>query len=106
MNEDILRKMADQARDLQQRIGEAIAKGHEQAQPYLEQAMKQAGDLRETIVKQARESANVTHDQTNQTLTNLDAAMKSSTEATKPLMDSFFAKAREAADQASKAFEK
>lgn len=99
MNDDIIEKMRAQARDLQKQISEAMAKGNEQSAPYVERARKEAENLRETLMQHARQSAALTNEQTTKALDDLNSAMKSGTEA-------FFTRAREVADQISKAFEK
>ncbi|MHB8147732.1 MAG: hypothetical protein ACYDGM_10805 [Vulcanimicrobiaceae bacterium] len=113
MNDDVMRKVIEQAKELQQKVTDAMTKGQEQAQPYMEQAMKQADVLRQTLLTHARDSADSTHEQTNQALDQLDAALKSGAEAlkaqasaAKPLFDTFLRNAREAVDHVSKTFEK
>ena len=113
MNDDVMRKVMEQAKDLQQKVTEAMAKGQEQAKPYVEQAMKQADTLRATLITHARDSADSTHEQTNQALDQLDTALKSGSEAlkaqataAKPLFDTFLRSARAAVDHVSKTFEK
>jgi hypothetical protein len=113
MNEDFMKKAVDQARDLQQKIAEAMSKGQEQAQPFVEQTMKQADALRETLVEHGKRSADLTHEQTTKALDDLNHAMKAGseamraqTEAARPLINDFFARAREAADHVTKTFKK
>ena len=113
MNDEFFRKASEQARDLQRKLTEAMAKGHEQAKPFMDQAMKQADELRDTLNEHAKRSADLTHDQTNKALDQLNAAMKSGSEAmrahaeaARPFMEDFFTKARDAANQVQKTFEK
>jgi F0F1-type ATP synthase membrane subunit b/b' len=113
MTDDFMNKAAAQARELQEKLAEAMSKGHEQAKPYVDQAMKHADELRDTLIDHAKRSADITHEQTNKALDQLNEAMKSGgeamrahAEAARPFMDDFFAKAREAASQVRKTFEK
>lgn len=113
MTDDFMAQAIAQARELQQKISEAVLKGQEHAKPYLEQTMKQADALRETLILQARRSADVTHEQTDKALDELNTAMKAGSEAlrthaeaAKPYFDQFFEQARQAADQVTKTFTK
>jgi len=106
-----MKKALDQARDLQQRIAEAMSKSNEQAKPYVDQAMQQADALRETLIQQGQRSADLTHEQTTRALDQLNAAMKAGSEAmraqaeaARPFMDDFFKRARDAADDVTKNF--
>jgi hypothetical protein len=113
MNDDFFSKAAAQARELQQKLTEAMTKSQEQAKPFMDQAMKQADDLRDTLVDHAKRSADLTHEQTTKALDQLNAAMKAGSEAmranaesARPFMEDFFNRARDAADQVRKNFEK
>ncbi|MGB6987111.1 MAG: hypothetical protein WBD74_14155 [Candidatus Aquilonibacter sp.] len=63
--DDFMNKAMEQARELQNRIAEALG---------------DSDKLRETLMDQAKQSADVTSEQTKAALDNLDAAMKSGTE--------------------------
>ncbi len=63
--DDFMNKAMEQARELQNRIAQAIG---------------DSDKLRETLMDQAKQSADVTNEQTKAALDNLDAAMKSGTE--------------------------
>jgi phosphoribosylaminoimidazole-succinocarboxamide synthase len=65
MNDDFMKRAAEQAQELQRKIAEALG---------------QSEKLRETIFQQARASADLTNEQTKSALDNLDAAMKNGTE--------------------------
>ena len=113
MNDDFVTQALAQARELQQRVTETLLKGQEHAKPYLEQSMKHAEALRETLLLQARRSADVTHEQTNKALDELNAAMKAGSEAmhaqsaaAAPLISEFVKQARDAAEQVTKIFGK
>jgi hypothetical protein len=63
--DDFMNKAIEQARELQNRIAQALG---------------DSDKLRETLMSQAKQSADVTNEQTKAALDNLDAAMKSGTE--------------------------
>lgn len=63
--DDFMNKAMEQARELQNRIAQALG---------------DSDKLRETLMDQAKQSADVTNEQTKAALDNLDAAMKSGTE--------------------------
>lgn len=113
MNDDFMSKATAQARELQQKLTEAMSKSQEQAKPYMDQALKQADELRETLLDHAKRSADLTHEQTTKALDQINEAIKSGTEAmrtqadaSRPFMDDFFARARDAANHVTKTFTK
>lgn len=63
--DDFMNKAMEQARELQNRIAQALG---------------DSDKLRETLMDQAKQSADITNEQTKAALDNLDAAMKSGTE--------------------------
>ena len=65
MNDEYLKRLFEQARELQEKIAQAIG---------------ESDKFRETLVEQARRSADVTHEQTKAAIDNLEAAMKSGSE--------------------------
>jgi hypothetical protein len=64
-SDDFMAKAMEQARELQNRIAQAIG---------------DSDKLRETLMNQAKQSADVTNEQTKAALDNLEAAMKSGSE--------------------------
>jgi hypothetical protein len=64
-NDDFMTKAMEQARELQNRIA---------------QALSDSDKLRETLMDQAKQSADMTNEQTKTALDNLEAAMKSGSE--------------------------
>jgi hypothetical protein len=64
-SDDFMNKAMEQARELQNRIAQALG---------------DSDKLRETLMDQAKQSADITSEQTKVALDNLDAAMKSGTE--------------------------
>lgn len=64
-SDDFMNKAMEQARELQNRIA---------------QAMGESDKLRETLMDQAKQSADITNEQTKTALDNLEAAMKSGSE--------------------------
>jgi hypothetical protein len=65
-NDDFMKKAFEQARELQEKIAEAIGNSDQ---------------LRETIMEHARRGADATHEQTKAALDNLEAAMKHGSES-------------------------
>jgi len=65
MNDDYVKKAFEQARELQEKIVAALG---------------DSDKLRETLMAQARASADATHEQTKAALDNLEAAMKNGQE--------------------------
>ena len=63
--DDFMNKAMEQARELQNRIAQALG---------------DSDKLRETLMDQAKQSADVTSEQTKTALDNLEAAMKSGSE--------------------------
>jgi hypothetical protein len=63
--DDFMNKAMEQARELQNRIAQALG---------------DSDKLRETLMDQAKQSADVTNEQTKAALDNLEAAMKSGSE--------------------------
>ncbi|HTU71211.1 MAG TPA: hypothetical protein VMF11_12950 [Candidatus Baltobacteraceae bacterium] len=63
--DDFMTKAMEQARELQAKIAQAIG---------------ESDKLRATLIEQARQSADVTNEQTKTALDNLEAAMKSGSE--------------------------
>lgn len=63
--DDFMNKAMEQARELQDRIA---------------QALSDSDKLRETLLDQAKQSADVTNEQTKAALDNLETAMKSGSE--------------------------
>lgn len=61
-SDDFMSKAAEQARELQAKIA---------------QALNDSDKLRATLIEQARQSAGVTNEQTKTALDNLESAMKS-----------------------------
>jgi hypothetical protein len=61
-SDDFMKQAMEQARELQARIAQALA---------------DSDKLRSTLMEQARESADVTHEQTKTALDHLESAMKS-----------------------------
>jgi outer membrane PBP1 activator LpoA protein len=64
-SDDFMDKAMEQARELQNRIA---------------QALSDSDKFRDTLIEQAKQSADVTNEQTKTALDNLDAAMKSGSE--------------------------
>ena len=64
-SDDFMTKALEQARELQNRIAQALG---------------DSDKLRETLMDQAKQSADVTNEQTKAALDNLEAAMKSGSE--------------------------
>jgi F0F1-type ATP synthase membrane subunit b/b' len=64
-NDDYVKKMFDQARELQEKIAQAI---------------NESDKFRDALLDQARKSADATHEQTKAAIDNLEAAMKSGSE--------------------------
>jgi hypothetical protein len=64
-NDDFVKRAYEQARELQEKIAQAIG---------------DSDKLRETLMEQARQSADATHEQTKVALDNLEAAMKNGSE--------------------------
>jgi hypothetical protein len=64
-SDDFMAKAMEQARELQNRIAQAIG---------------ESDKLRETLMNQAKQSADITNEQTKAALDNLEAAMKSGSE--------------------------
>jgi ABC-type transporter Mla subunit MlaD len=64
-NDDYVKKMFEQARELQDKITQAIG---------------ESDKFRDSLLEQARKSADVTHEQTKAALDNLEAAMKTGSE--------------------------
>jgi hypothetical protein len=64
-NDDFMNKAMEQARELQNRIAQALG---------------DSDKLRETLMDHARQSADLTNEQTKTALDNLDTAMKSGSE--------------------------
>ena len=64
-SDDFMTKAMEQARELQNRIAQALG---------------DSDKLRETLMDQAKQSADVTNEQTKAALDNLEAAMKSGSE--------------------------
>jgi hypothetical protein len=65
-NDEFMKKAFEQARELQEKIAEAIGNSDK---------------LRETIMEHARRGADATHEQTKAALDNLEAAMKHGSES-------------------------
>jgi hypothetical protein len=63
--DDFMKQAMEQARELQNRIAQALG---------------DSDKLRETLMDQAKQSADVTNEQTKAALDNLEAAMKSGSE--------------------------
>ena len=63
--DDYVKKMFEQARELQEKIAQAIG---------------ESDKFREALVEQARKSADATHEQTKAAIDNLEAAMKTGSE--------------------------
>lgn len=63
--DDFMEKAMQQAKELQNKIAQALA---------------QSDQLRETLMENARASADVTNEQTKAAIDNLEAAMKSGSE--------------------------
>jgi hypothetical protein len=63
--DDFMNKAMEQARELQNRIA---------------QALSESDKLRDTLMDQAKQSADITNEQTKAALDNLEAAMKSGSE--------------------------
>lgn len=63
--DDFMEKAMQQAKELQHKIAQALA---------------QSDQLRETLMENARASADVTNEQTKAAIDNLEAAMKSGSE--------------------------
>lgn len=64
-SDDFMNKAMEQARELQNRIAQALG---------------ESDKLRETLMDQAKQSADVTNEQTKAALDNLESAMKSGSE--------------------------
>lgn len=64
-SDDFMTKAMEQARELQNRIAQALG---------------ESDKLRETLMDQAKQSADVTNEQTKAALDNLETAMKSGSE--------------------------
>jgi hypothetical protein len=64
-SDDFVNKAMEQARELQNRIAQALG---------------DSDKLRETLMDQAKQTADVTNEQTKAALDNLEAAMKSGSE--------------------------
>lgn len=64
--DDFMNKAMEQARELQNRIAQALG---------------DSDKLRETLMDQAKQSADATNEQTKAALDNLEAAMKSGSES-------------------------
>jgi hypothetical protein len=64
-SDDFMTKAMEQARELQNRIAQALG---------------DSDKLRETLMDQAKQSADLTNEQTKVALDNLDSAMKSGSE--------------------------
>lgn len=64
-NDDFLKTALEQARELQEKIAQALG---------------ESDKLRATLMEQARQSADATHEQTKAALDNLETAMKSGSE--------------------------
>ncbi|HTV91295.1 MAG TPA: hypothetical protein VMG98_01115 [Verrucomicrobiae bacterium] len=64
-SDDFMTKAMEQARELQAKIAQALG---------------ESDKLRETLVEEARRSADATNDQTKAALDNLESAMKSGSE--------------------------
>jgi F0F1-type ATP synthase membrane subunit b/b' len=64
-SDDFMTKAMEQAKELQAKIAQALG---------------ESDKLRETLIDQARQSADVTNEQTRAALDNLESAMKSGSE--------------------------
>lgn len=64
-NDDYVKKMFEQAKELQDKIAQAIG---------------ESDKFRETLVEQARKSADATHEQTRAAIDALEVAMKTGSE--------------------------
>lgn len=64
-SDDFMTKAMEQAKELQAKIAQALG---------------ESDKLRETLIDQARQSADVTNEQTKTALDNLESAMKSGSE--------------------------
>jgi uncharacterized membrane protein YccC len=69
------------ARELQRTIGDAVSKASDQMQPLLQQSVKQAQDLHETLSKHAAESGAVAQQQTQVAMGHLNEFIKTGSEA-------------------------
>jgi len=94
MNDDFMEQMLRQAKDLQRKIAEAASKTHEQAKPYLDDALEQTKKMSDEVADRLRESAELTN---AQTLRALDA-MRDTLKTSQPKIDSFIEAARKAAN--------
>ena len=111
MNQDFVETALAQARELQAKLTEAMSKSGEGVKPHVDELLRQADVLRDTLIEHGRRSAEMTHEQTTQALDLLDHAlqagthaMRAQTDSAHSLLDSFFEQAREAADRITKTF--
>jgi hypothetical protein len=65
-SDDYMKRMLEHARELQDKIGQAIG---------------ESDKFRDALVEQARQSADATHEQTKAAIDNLESAMKTGSEA-------------------------
>lgn len=76
MNNDLVNRALEQAKTLQKTVGEAIDKGREQAHPLISDAVAKAGDLKDTLVKQAAEAGEKAQPQLHNALGHLNEFIK------------------------------
>jgi F0F1-type ATP synthase membrane subunit b/b' len=101
MNDDFMEQMLRQAKDLQAKIAEAASKTHEQAKPYIDDAIAQTKKMNDEVADRMRDSAGLTNEQTRRALEKMQQALKDA----QPHVDSFIESARKAAADVVASFE-
>jgi ABC-type transporter Mla subunit MlaD len=101
MNEDFMEQMLRQAKELQAKVTEAANKTHEQAKPFIDDALEHTKKMSDVVADKMRDSAVVTNEQTQRALETMQQALKDA----QPHVDSFIGKARKAAADVVSSFE-
>jgi DNA-directed RNA polymerase subunit F len=102
-NNDVVKRALEQARAMQKNIGEAVNKQHEAMKPLIEQSVKNAQDLQNTLTKHAQESSALTQEQTQRAMGHLQNFMRIGADAMRSSAEQMRAHVQQMADQSKAA---
>ena len=99
---DRLEKALASARELQRTVGEALLKANDQLQPLIQESVKHAQDLQDTLSKHASESGAIAQQQTQAAMGHLNEYIKTGSDALRQSAEQARSAAQQMAEQSKK----
>jgi len=103
MNNDQIEKALKHAREMQKNIGDAVNKQREAMTPLIQESLKNAQDLQNTLAKHTQESASITQEQTQRAMGHLQNFMRIGADAMRASADQMRTQVQQMMDQSKEA---